>query len=186
MLEDDTLGATNAYVYEYPSPLIDKIYSIDELAENLRLVLTNDGVIADHKEAVGGLVVSLLVKYERLAEVVDLTPQVEAAVARARIEEGVCTVYVRHATAAIVINENADPGFRLDILAALDTLFPEGIWAHDKVDDDGAAHLKAALLGPSEAIPVRAGRLLLGTGQGVALVECDGPRERGIVIDIRG
>jgi secondary thiamine-phosphate synthase enzyme len=60
-----------------------------------------------------------------------------------------------------------------------------GIWEHDKVDDNGAAHLKAAILGPSESVPIQAGRLLLGTWQGIALVECDGPREREIVIDIR-
>lgn len=54
------------------------------------------------------------------------------------------------------------------------------------MDDNGAAHLKAALLGPSEAIPVRAGQLLLGTWPGVALVECDGPHEREVVIDVRG
>lgn len=118
-------------------------------------------------------------------EVVDLTGQVAEVVARAAVREGVCTVFVRHATAAVIINENADPGFRLDVVAALDKLFPEGVWEHDKVDDNGAAHLKAAFLGPSEAVPVRDGRLLLGTWQGIALVECDGPREREIVIDVR-
>lgn len=129
---------------------------------------------------------TLRVRTRQKSEVVDLTSQVTAAVARAGVDEGLCTVYVRHATAAIVINENADPGFRLDIVAALDKLFPEGIWEHDKVDDNGAAHLKAAVLGPSEAIPIRAGRLLLGRWQGIALVECDGPREREIVVDVRG
>lgn len=129
---------------------------------------------------------TLRVRTRQKSEVVDLTSQVTAAVSRAGIDEGLCTVYVRHATAAIVINENADPGFRLDIVAALDKLFPEGIWEHDKVDDNGAAHLKAAVLGPSEAIPIRAGRLLLGRWQGIALVECDGPREREIVVDVRG
>ncbi len=119
-------------------------------------------------------------------EVVDLTPRVAEVVQRAGLAEGICTVFVRHATAAVIINENADPGFRLDIVTALDRLFPEGIWEHDKVDDNGAAHLKAALLGPSESIPIRDGRLLLGTWQGIALVECDGPRDREIVIDIRG
>lgn len=118
-------------------------------------------------------------------EVVDLTREVADAVARAGVREGMCTVFVRHATAAIVINENADPGFRADIVAALDKLFPEGVWEHDKVDDNGAAHLKAAFLGPSEAVPVRDGRLLLGTWQGIALVECDGPREREIIVDVR-
>jgi len=106
-------------------------------------------------------------------------------VRRAGVDDGLCTVFVRHATAAIVINENTDPGFRLDLVAALDKLFPEGVWEHDKVDDNGAAHLKAAVLGPSEVIPVRDGRLLLGRWQGIALVECDGPREREIVVDVR-
>jgi secondary thiamine-phosphate synthase enzyme len=121
---------------------------------------------------------------ERL-EVVDVTDHVASVVRSAGVDEGMCTVFVRHATAAIVINENADPGFRLDLVNALMKLFPDGVWEHDKVDDNGAAHLKAALLGPSESIPVRAGRLLLGTWQGVALVECDGPREREIVVDVR-
>jgi secondary thiamine-phosphate synthase enzyme len=118
-------------------------------------------------------------------EVVDITPRVAEAVTRAGIQEGICTVFVRHATAAVIINENADAGFRLDIVAALTKLFPEGVWEHDKVDDNGAAHLKAALLGPSESIPVRNGRLLLGLWQGIALVECDGPRDREIVVDVR-
>ncbi|HXH84426.1 MAG TPA: secondary thiamine-phosphate synthase enzyme YjbQ [Candidatus Tectomicrobia bacterium] len=117
-------------------------------------------------------------------EVVDVTRRVAEIVAQAAVREGVCTVFVRHATAAIVINENADPGFRVDLLTALDRLFPQGVWEHDKVDDNGAAHLKAAVLGPSEAIPVRDGRLLLGRWQGIALVECDGPRAREIVVDV--
>jgi secondary thiamine-phosphate synthase enzyme len=129
---------------------------------------------------------TLRVRTRRPQEVVDLTREVAAAVSRAAISEGLCTVFVRHATAAIVINENADPGFRLDLVAALDKLFPEGVWEHDKVDDNGAAHLKAAFLGPSESIPVQGGRLLLGTWQGIALVECDGPREREVVVDLRG
>ena len=128
---------------------------------------------------------SFRVRTRKKAEVVDLTPQVADLVSRSAVDEGVCTVFVRHATAAVVINENADPGFRLDLVAALDKLFPEGVWEHDKIDDNGAAHLKAAVLGPSESLPVRGGRLLLGTWQGIALVECDGPREREIVVDVR-
>jgi len=128
---------------------------------------------------------TIRVRTHKKCEVVDVTRQVSDVVARAGVIEGLCTVFVRHATAAIVINENADPGIRLDIVTALDKLFPEGIWEHDKVDDNGAAHLKAAFLGPSETIPVRDGRLLLGTWQGIALVECDGPRDREIVVDVR-
>jgi secondary thiamine-phosphate synthase enzyme len=63
--------------------------------------------------------------------------------------------------------------------------FERGVWEHDKIDDNGAAHLKAAVRGPSESVPVRGGRLLLGTWQGIALVECDGPREREILVDVR-
>ena len=127
----------------------------------------------------------LRIKTSKSQEVVDITGQVAQVLARSRRDEGICTVFVRHATAAIIINENADPGFRLDVVSALDRLFPQGIWEHDKVDDNGAAHLKAMILGPSETVPIRAGRLLLGTWQGIALVECDGPREREIVVDIR-
>jgi len=128
---------------------------------------------------------TLRVRTRRKFEVLDLTPGVAGVVERARVPEGVCTVFVRHATAAIVINENADAGVRADIVSALDKLFPEGVWEHDRVDDNGAAHLKAAFLGPSESIPVRDGRLLLGTWQGIALVECDGPRDREIIVDVR-
>ncbi len=133
----------------------------------------------------GSVMEILRVRTHRKNEVVDVTAQVAEVVRRAGVAEGLCTVFVRHATAAIVINENTDPGFRLDLIAALDKLFPEGVWEHDKVDDNGAAHLKAAVLGPSEVIPVRDGRLLLGRWQGIALVECDGPREREIVVDVR-
>lgn len=128
---------------------------------------------------------TLRVKTRKNQEVVDITRQVADVVGRARLSEGLCTVFVRHATAAIIINENADPGFRSDVLTALDRLFPQGIWEHDKVDDNGAAHLKAAVLGPSETVPVQGGRLLLGTWQGLALVECDGPREREVVVVVR-
>jgi secondary thiamine-phosphate synthase enzyme len=121
---------------------------------------------------------------ERL-EVIDLTSKVADVVRASGVDDGLCTVFVRHATAAIVINENADPGFRVDLVNALSGMFPEGVWEHDKIDDNGAAHLKATLLGPSESIPVRGGKLALGTWQGIALVECDGPRDREIIVDIR-
>jgi len=92
---------------------------------------------------------TMRVKTSQKFEVVDLTAKVADAVGRSGVIEGLCTVFVRHATAAIVINENADAGFRHDIIAALDKLFTQGVWQHDKVDDNGAAHLKAAVLGPT-------------------------------------
>jgi len=118
-------------------------------------------------------------------EVIDLTADVARVVAEAGIEEGLCSVYVPHATAAIVINENDDPNLCTDLLEALDKLVPEGVWRHDRVDRNGAAHIKSAILGPSETVPVRGGRLLLGTWQAIMLVDLDGPRQRRVVVTCR-
>jgi secondary thiamine-phosphate synthase enzyme len=129
---------------------------------------------------------TLSVRTSARVEVVDLTPRVAEVVAGAGLAEGVCTVFARHTTTAIVVNEVADRALRADIPAALDRLVPEGIWEHDRIDDNAAAHLKATILGTAKSIPVRDGRLLLGTWQGIALVEFDGPRSREVVVDVRG
>jgi len=85
----------------------------------------------------------------------------------------------------VIINENDDMQIGLDLLDALEKLIPEGVWRHDKIDSNGAAHLKAAILGPSETIPIHNGQLVLGTWQAVMLVELDGPRERKIIVSIK-
>ena len=118
-------------------------------------------------------------------EVIDLTAQVAAAVRDSQVSEGICGVYVPHATAAVVINENDDQRIGLDLLDALDKLIPAGGWRHDQIDSNGAAHLKAAILGPSEMIPVQNGRLALGTWQAIMLVELDGPRDRKVIVTVR-
>jgi secondary thiamine-phosphate synthase enzyme len=127
----------------------------------------------------------LKVRTSRKYEVVDLTQQIAEAVRVAHLDEGLCNVYVPHATAAIIINENDDQQIGLDLLDALDKLIPEGIWRHDQIDSNGAAHLKAAILGPSETIPVQNGRLALGIWQVVMLVELDGPRDRRVIVTVR-
>jgi len=86
------------------------------------------------------------VRSRRKYEVIDITERVRALVGDASVEEGICSVYVTHATAAVLINENADPNVGVDILDALDPLIPEGGWRHDRIDDDAAAHIKAAIL----------------------------------------
>jgi len=115
---------------------------------------------------------------------VDLTVRVAEVVAAADVDEGLCCVYTPHATAAIVVNENDDPNVCVDVLDALDRLSPAGVWRHDKVDGNAASHIQATILGPSETIPVREGRLMLGTWQSVMLVELDGPRERRVLVTI--
>jgi secondary thiamine-phosphate synthase enzyme len=118
-------------------------------------------------------------------EMIDLTARVADIVARADVAEGLCSVYTPHATAAIVINENDDPNVCVDVLDALDRLVPAGIWRHDRVDGNAASHIQATILGPGETIPVRQGKLLLGTWQAVMLVELDGPRDRRVVVTLR-
>lgn len=125
------------------------------------------------------------IRTSRKYQVIDITSQVAEAVRKADVAEGICCVYVPHATAAVVVNENDDPQVCEDLLDALGRLIPEGIWRHDRVDNNAAAHIKASILGPSETIPVRAGRLLLGTWQAVMLVELDGPRERRLIVAVR-
>ena len=115
---------------------------------------------------------------------IDLTAQVAEVVHASGVDEGLCNVYVTHATAAVVINENDDPNVCVDTLDALDKLIPAGVWRHDRVDGNAASHIQAAILGPGETIPVRQGRLLLGTWQAVMLVELDGPRERRVVVTV--
>jgi secondary thiamine-phosphate synthase enzyme len=127
----------------------------------------------------------LKVRTNQKYEVIDLTPQVIEAVRATGISDGICCVYVPHATAAVVINENDDLQIGLDLLDALNKLIPGGIWRHDRIDNNGAAHLKAAILGPSEMVPVQNGRLALGTWQAVMLVELDGPRERKVIVTVK-
>ena len=125
------------------------------------------------------------VRSQRKYQMLDITEQVADIVGKAKLSEGLCSVYVTHATAAVVINENDDPNVCEDVLDALDKLIPEGVWRHDRVDGNAAAHIKSAILGPGETIPVRDGRLVLGTWQAIMLVELDGPRERRVIVTVR-
>lgn len=128
---------------------------------------------------------SFIVRTKNKKELVDVTSQVKKIVSESKVREGICLVFARHATAAIVINENADPNFRQDVNDCLDKLIPEGIWLHDQIDDNGAAHLKSSIVGPQQAIPVVDGKLALGTWQGIGLLELDGPREREVVVIVK-
>jgi len=125
------------------------------------------------------------VRTDRRNQMVDVTAEVARFVARHAPAEGICSVYAPHATAAITINENADPAVCEDILDALSKLVHQGVWRHDRVDGNADAHIKASLIGPGESIPVRDGKLLLGTWQAIMLVELDGPRTRTIHLTLR-
>jgi len=93
-----------------------------------------------------------------------------------KVKVGLCNIFAMHATAAIIINENADPNICLDTIDSLNDLIPAGKWRHDKLDGNADAHIKSTILGPSETIPITNGKLQLGTWQAISLVELDGPR----------
>jgi len=130
-------------------------------------------------------VAELSIRTRKKQDMVDITSRVADVVKQSGIGDGMCLVYVPHATAAVVINENADPNVCEDILDALAGLIPDGKWRHDRIDDNAAAHIKATILGPSETLPVKSGRLRLGTWQSILLVELDGPRERTLIVEVR-
>lgn len=119
-------------------------------------------------------------------ELIDITNKVEAIVKKSKVKEGLCTVFAIHATAAIIINENADPNICLDLIDSLNELIPKGKWRHDKLDGNADAHIKSSILGPSETIPIKNNRLQLGTWQAVMFCENDGPRSRKVIVSIIG
>jgi len=130
---------------------------------------------------------TITVSSSKKQEMIDITDKVNAIITRSKIKDGICNVYVTHATASIVINENADPNICLDTIDSLNKLVKEGVWRHDKIDNNAASHIKATILGPSETIPINNGKLQLGTWQGLMLFELDGPRSnRKVIVTVLG
>jgi secondary thiamine-phosphate synthase enzyme len=119
-----------------------------------------------------------------------ITAAVERAVAAARVQEGLCTVFIRHTSASLLIQENADPAVCRDLEAFLSRLVPDGDPQFTHVaegPDDMPAHVKAALTRTSEQIPIRGGRLALGTWQGLFVWEHRGGRyQREILVHVLG
>jgi len=117
------------------------------------------------------------VKTSQPKECVVITDQIRDHVRQSGVENGLCQVMALHATAGIIINENADPNIGVDLMTALGNAVPEHDgWLHDQIDNNAQSHILASILGPSETIPIENGDLLLGTWQGIMLVELDGPR----------
>lgn len=112
----------------------------------------------------------------------DITEQVRSIVKKSKIRDGIATVYIQGATAAIMIQENWDQSVQTDVINLLKKLIPAGVWEHDRQDDNADAHLKAGIVGPSETIPILNGDLGLSTWQNIFVCEFDGPRSRRNVI----
>lgn len=123
------------------------------------------------------------VRTDHRVVLVDITAQVQTAVADSDAQDGAVLVYVPHTTAAVTINEAADPSVRADIAMAMERLVPSDLpFRHLEGNSD--AHVKASLMGSSVTIPLAGGRLLLGTWQGVYFAEFDGPRRRHVTVSV--
>jgi secondary thiamine-phosphate synthase enzyme len=119
----------------------------------------------------------ITIKTGEQTQMIDITGQVQQALDDRRFKEGLCMIYVPHTTAAVTINENADPTVPRDILMVLNQMVP---WKADyrHMEGNSPAHVKSSLIGASELIQVDNGRLVLGTWQGIFFCEFDGPRTR--------
>jgi secondary thiamine-phosphate synthase enzyme len=114
----------------------------------------------------------------------NITGEVQRAVAQSGVSSGICAIFVPHTTAGVTINENADPDVVRDILMEMNKVIPfEDRYRHG--EGNSAAHIKAGLVGASVSVPVEEGRLRLGTWQAIYFCEFDGPRQRNVWIQIR-
>lgn len=123
----------------------------------------------------------LVVRTEEREQFINITPQLNELLKKCEVQDGCCTVFVSHTTAAVTINEDADPDVMDDMLRFLQNMVPlKGDYRHREGNSD--AHIKAALLGCSLHLIVKEGFLDLGTWQGVFLAEFDGPRTRTVKV----
>lgn len=120
---------------------------------------------------------------EKEAQFIDITGLVQRAVAESGVEQGIALVFVPHTTAGVTINENADPDVVHDLLLGLDRAFPKSP-AYRHGEGNSHAHLKASAMGSSVTVLLEAGRLTLGTWQGIYFCEFDGPRQRQVYISV--
>jgi secondary thiamine-phosphate synthase enzyme len=121
----------------------------------------------------------LPVKTRSRTELVDITDDIQAAIREAGVRDGYCMVFVPHTTAAVTINENADPTVKDDMLKVINKIIP---WddGYRHLEGNSAAHIKSTLVGASELLAVVGGKLQLGTWQGIFFCEFDGPRRRKV------
>ncbi len=125
----------------------------------------------------------LTVKTKSRTDLIDITSDVQNTVRSSSIADGLCLLYVPHTTAAITINESADPSVKDDILMILNEIVPwEAKYRH--LEGNSPAHVKSTLVGASELVAIENGRLVLGTWQGIFFCEFDGPRNRKLHVKI--
>ncbi|MDX1582007.1 MAG: secondary thiamine-phosphate synthase enzyme YjbQ [Thermoanaerobaculia bacterium] len=125
---------------------------------------------------------SFTVRTSSREEIILVTDLVNEAIGETGVESGLCTIFTPHTTAAITINENADPDVCSDLVRAFRAMIPDVRFDHGEGNSD--AHLLSAIIGPSVPVAVERGRLRLGTWQGIYFVELDGPRSRTVEVHV--
>ena len=131
------------------------------------------------------MLIKLDITTDAHTEMKDITRLIQKAVTDSGVKDGLCTVFVPHTTAAVTINENADPDVVRDFTKEINKIVPwEDGYCH--AEGNSAAHLKSSMIGFSEQLIIDKGRLVLGTWQGIYFCEFDGPRHRHIYVKIMG
>ena len=130
------------------------------------------------------MLIQLNVRTSAHTQMLDITDQIQKAVKASGFRDGICTVFIPHTTAAVTINENADPDVVRDFTMEINKIVPwEDGYRH--MEGNSAAHLKSSMIGFSEQVIIEDGRLLLGVWQGIYFCEYDGPRSRKLLVKIR-
>lgn len=127
----------------------------------------------------------ITVRTTKRIEFIDITAEIQKLVSTSKVKSGVCHIYVPHTTAAITINENADPSVVRDINMQLNKLVPSGM-GYSHTEGNADSHIKASILGASETVFIENGKLVLGTWQGIYFAEFDGPRSRQVFVKVSG
>ncbi len=123
------------------------------------------------------------VKTTQKVELIDVTSKIVTIINKSKVQEGIVFIYVPHTTAAVTINENADPSVKEDIIMKLNKIIPfEDNYKH--LEGNSAAHIKSSIIGCSESLIIDEGKLILGRWQGIYFCEFDGPRERKVNVKI--
>ncbi len=129
---------------------------------------------------------TLSLRTSRRCQMLDITAQIAAAVGESGVQDGLVTAFCPHTTAAVTINENADPDVPHDILLTLDALMPQQRAGYRHGEGNSDAHVKSSLVGASQQVMIQDGGLKLGTWQAVFFCEFDGPRSRSVHLQILG
>jgi len=125
------------------------------------------------------------IKTTSRTQMVDITAQIKDIVLKSKFESGIVVIHIPHTTAAVTINENADPDVQIDMTRFMDELIPNKTW-FKHMEGNSDSHIKSSLFGCDQTIIIENGKMALGTWQGIYFCEFDGPRTRKVFVKVMG